>query len=211
MPIRVEAYTAAGIATGDVVCSRSVREALDSSREIVMGGASWLAIDGTPAPAAGQMSLPVDDLLLIVADEPDGIPVHAQWHSLELDAGPYRVRGQMPTMPGFDPGRALARPNGGFVLLRDAHVELIGRPDAGEATAPQVLVNRYTVDRIEADLMLGFFFPGAAMSVTGTPVAASRAGDGAEAVSGSGSEPLTDPAEQLPNAPPPTPVAPVSA
>jgi hypothetical protein len=74
----------------------------------------------------------------------------------------------MPTMPGFDPGRALARPTGEFVLLRDAHVELIDRADAGEAVCTQILVNRYTVDRIEADLMLGFFFPGAAMKVTGS-------------------------------------------
>ena len=29
------------------------------------------------------------------------------------------------------------------------------------------LVNRYVVDRVEADLMLGFFFPGAVMVQTG--------------------------------------------
>jgi hypothetical protein len=211
MPIRVEAYTATGIATGDVVCLRSVRDALDSSTELTIGGASWLAIDGAVGPTARQLSIATDELLLVVADEPDGIPVHAQWHNLELDAGPYRVRGQMPTMPGFDPGRALARPNGGFVLLRDGRIELIGRPDAGEATAAQLLVNRYTVDRIEADLMLGFFFPGAAMTVTGTQAAASRAGDGAEAVSSVEQETVTTVVvETIMPAPPGTPVAPVS-
>ena len=104
----------------------------------------------------------------MVSDEPDGIPVHAQWHSIELDAGPYRVYGEMPTMPGFDPGRALARPTGEFVLLRDARIALIDREDAGEASSAQLLVNRYTVDRIAADLMLGFFFPGAKMTITGS-------------------------------------------
>jgi len=94
-------------------------------------------------------------------------PVHAQWHDVELDAGPYRLRGEMPTLPGFDPGRALARPTGEFVLLRDARIELIGQPDAGEASCLEILVNRYTVDRVRADLMLGFFFPGAHIEVTG--------------------------------------------
>ena len=100
-----------------------------------------------------------------MADEPDGIPVHHQWHSIELDAGPFRVHGEMPTMPGFDPAQSLARPTGEFVLLRDARIVLIDNDDAGEVSSAQILVNRYTVDRIAADLMLGFFFPGAAMTV----------------------------------------------
>jgi hypothetical protein len=82
----------------------------------------------------------------------------------------------MPTMPGFDPGRALARPTGEFVLLRDARIRLLDRDDAGEATAAELLVNRYAVDRVEADLMLGFFFPGAAMAVTGSAGTALAAG-----------------------------------
>ena len=93
--------------------------------------------------------------------------VHAQWHTIEVDAGPYRVISEMPTMPGFDPGRALARPTGEFVFLRDARIRLIDRDDAGEAGADRLLVNRYTVDRVAADMMLGFFFPGAEMVLTG--------------------------------------------
>ena len=30
----------------------------------------------------------------------------------------------------------------------------------------EALVNRYSVERVEADIMLGFFFPGAAMPAT---------------------------------------------
>ena len=111
---------------------------------------------------------------MIVSDQVEGGPVHAQWHSIELDTGPYLVQGEMPTMPGFDPGRALARPTGEFVFLRDARIRLIGRDDAGEASAARLLVNRYTVDRVAADLMLGFFFPGAVMVLTGA--AAQHAG-----------------------------------
>ena len=72
----------------------------------------------------------------------------------------------MPTFPGFDPGRALTRPTGDFVLLRDVR---IGPRDAGDPLAAGVpagrhaLVNRYGVESVACDLMLGFFFPGAEM------------------------------------------------
>ncbi len=168
MPIRVEAYTAEGIVTGIVTRPGRLREYLDGATELVIEGSHWVPLDGSGERAADQLSLEVDDLLLVVADEPDGIPVHAQWHSIELDAGPYRVYGELPTMPGFDPGRALTRPTGEFVLLRDARIELNDREGGGEASSTQVLVNRYTVDRIAADLMLGFFFPGATMTLTGS-------------------------------------------
>ena len=167
MPIRVEAYTAEGVATGVVSRPGPLRELIEGSRELVVEESRWLPLDGSGERAAGELTLLVDDMMLVVADEPDGIPVHAQWHSIELDAGPYRVSGEMPTMPGFDPGRALARPTGEFVLLRDIEIALIGRDDAGLVHHRSALVNRYVVDRVEADLMLGFFFPGAEMVVTG--------------------------------------------
>ncbi len=176
MPIRVEAYTTEGIATGVVAFPGHLREVLDAADEIVIESSSWLPLDGSGEQVADRLSLQVDDLLLVVADEPDGTPVHAQWHSIELDAGPYRVHGEMPTMPGFDPGRALTRPTGEFVLLRDAKIELNDREGAGEASSSQVLVNRYTVDRIAADLMLGFFFPGATMTITQSSAGVHEAG-----------------------------------
>ena len=137
MPIRVEAYTAGGVATGVVARPGPLREVLDGAGDIVIERSRWLPLDGSGERAGRRrLRLQVDDLFLVVADEPEGIPVHAQWHSIELDAGPYRVNGEMPTMPGFDPGRALARPTGEFVLLRDAQIRLIDREDAGEATRP---------------------------------------------------------------------------
>ena len=182
MPIRIEAYTTQGVATGVISRPGSLREALEGASEIDFDGATWLPLDGSGERAADHIKLLVDDMLLVVANEPDGIPVHAQWHSIELDAGPYRVHGEMPTMPGFDPGRALARPTGEFVLLRDSHISLIDREDAGEAIAAQLLVNRYTVDRVAADMMLGFFFPGAAMTITGSSAGEHETGSGTGAV-----------------------------
>jgi hypothetical protein len=166
MPIRVEAYTTTGIATGTIDRPGSLRDALEGSTDLTIRGSSWLPLDGSGDRAAGDVLLMVDDLLFVVGEAGEA-PVHAQWHDIELDAGPYRLHGEMPTMPGFDPGRALARPTGEFVLLRDARVELIDQPEAGEASCTEILVNRYTVDRVRADLMLGFFFPGAHIEVTG--------------------------------------------
>jgi hypothetical protein len=204
MPIRVEAYTATGVATGVIARSGSVREVLEGATDVVVERSQWLPLDGSGEQAAGDLRLLVDDLMLVVSDEPDGIPVHAQWHSIELDAGPYRVYGEMPTMPGFDPGRALARPTGEFVLLRDARIALIDLEDAGEASAAQLLVNRYTVDRIAADMMLGFFFPGAKMTITGSSAgehqasADASAADAATAATAAGADQSTLPEDPEP-------------
>ena len=111
------------------------------------------------------MTIPIDDVLIAVADDDPSVPVHAAWHGIRLEVGPYTLEGELPTLPGFDPGRALTRPSGEFVLLRDVRVGL--RSDRARAPLTPVghhaLVNRYAVERVAADLMLGFFFPGAAM------------------------------------------------
>ena len=125
----------------------------------------WQPLQGG-VQQAGNVSIPIDDVLIAVADEESSIPVHAQWHSIRLELGPYVVEGEMPTMPGFDPGRALTRPTGEFVLLRDVR---LGRRSAKEAATADIpigdhaLINRYVVEAVSADLMLGFFFPGAEM------------------------------------------------
>ena len=78
------------------------------------------------------------------------------------------MEGELPTLPGFDPGRALTRPSGEFLLIRDIRLSVRARPEAGVAIGDHALVNRYTVDRIRADLQLGFFFPGAVVDPIGT-------------------------------------------
>lgn len=93
----------------------------------------------------------------------DGRLATAGWGAwVHLVVGPYAVQGRLPTLPGFDPARALARPTGTYVLLRDAAVELVGRSGLA-AEHPYLLVNRYGVDEVAAELMLGFFFQGAAL------------------------------------------------
>ena len=92
-----------------------------------------------------------------------------------------------------DPGRALARPTGEFVLLRDVRIALVGDTQGSSVNQPAAFVNRYVVDRVAADLMLGFYFPGAEMIVTGGH---ERSAAGAAAPA-AGASPATPPATQV--------------
>jgi hypothetical protein len=161
MPIRVEMYLAGGVAGGVVARSGHLRDALETGEPIEVERASWTGLDGSSSAAPRGLLLEPDDLCIAVGDDDAGPPVHAAWHAVRLVVGPYVVEAELPTLPGFDPGRALTRPTGAFVLLRDVRISLVDRPDGGTATHPHALVNRYAVDEVTSDLMLGFFFPGA--------------------------------------------------
>ncbi len=165
MPIRVEIYAAGGIAVGVLARTGHLRDALEAGASLRVEEATWHPLDDTQPGQPSELTLAPDDIHLATADEADDLPVHAQWHDIVLDVGPYRVAGQLATMPGFDPGRALARPTGEFVQLRDVTISLLAEDGTG-LPRPMALVNRYVVDRVEADLMLGFFFPGAVMIST---------------------------------------------
>ncbi len=163
MSIRVDAYLMGGMASGVLARAGTLREVLEQDGVLVLERVQWQPLDG-PAGPTSAMSIPIDDVLIAVADDDPAIPVHASWHGIRLDVGPYTIEGEMPTLPGFDPGRALTRPSGEFVLLKDVAIGL--RTDVPNA-APlspaghHALVNRYVVESVACDLMLGFFFPGA--------------------------------------------------
>jgi hypothetical protein len=163
MAIRVEIYTVGGMASGVLVRPGTLREALVSDPELRLDQAAWQGLgDAVPRPA-GSLTFATDDILFAVADEAPAGPTHAAWHHVLLDAGPYVIEGELATMPGFDPGRSLTRPSGEWVLLRDVRLSVADHPEAGVSSGDHALVNRYGVERIRADLMLGFFFPGAAV------------------------------------------------
>lgn len=168
MGIRVDAYTNGGTASGLLARTGSLRDALEDGDPLRLEGAAWQGLDEAAAQPTGSVAIPIDDVLIAVGDEDPGIPVHVAWHHIHLESGPYTVEGDLPTMPGFDPGRALTRPSGEFLLLRDIRISIRARPEAGVATGDHALINRYAVERIRADLMLGFFFPGAAVDPIGT-------------------------------------------
>ena len=162
MPINVEAYLTGGIVSGTFARAGQLRDFLETSNELPLAGANWQAIDGVMTGPSGDISIASDDVLIVVSDDDPFIAAHAAWHNIVLDVGPYSVSGDLPTLPGFDPGRALTRPSGEFVMLRDVHVGLLADPTQA-IDCHHALINRYSVDRVQADLMLGFFFPGAAM------------------------------------------------
>jgi hypothetical protein len=168
MAIRVDAYTSGGMASGVLARPGALRDALEDNGALPLDSAAWQGIDETTAQAAGSLTIPSDDILIAVGDDDPGVPVHAAWHRIQIESGPYTVEGELATMPGFDPGRALTRPSGEFLMLRDIRLSVRARPEAGVAVGDHALVNRYAVDRIRADLMLGFFFPGAAVDPIGT-------------------------------------------
>jgi len=168
MAIRVDAYTSGGMASGTLARPGGLRDVLESDGSLALDGVAWQGLEDPAAQAAGSMSIPSDDVLIAVGDDDPGIPVHAAWHHIHLESGPYTVEGELATLPGFDPGRALTRPSGEFLLLRDIRLSVRARPEAGVALGDHALVNRYTVERVRADLMLGFFFPGAVVDPIGT-------------------------------------------
>ena len=167
MAMRVDAYTSGGMASGILGRPGALRDALEDGGSLPLDRAAWQGLDESVASAAGSLAIPSDDVLVAVADDDPGIPVHAAWHHIELESGPYAIAGELATQPGFDPGRALTRPSGGFLLLRDVRVSVRAHPEAGVAIGDHALVNRYAVERIRADLMLGFFFPGATVDEIG--------------------------------------------
>lgn len=167
MAIRVDAYTSGGMTSGTLARPGALRDALEDGRTLPLDGAAWQGLDDATARAAGSLSIPSDDVLVAIGDDDPGVPVHATWHHIHLESGPYSVEGDLATLPGFDPGRALTRPSGEFLLLRDIRLSVRTRPGAGVALGDHALINRYAVERIRADLMLGFFFPGAAVDPIG--------------------------------------------
>jgi hypothetical protein len=163
MAVRVEVYTSEGMASGVLARPGTLREALGADAELRLERVAWQPLAETVPRSAGSLTFATDDILFAVADDEPSIPVHVAWHHVLLDAGPYVLEGELATMPGFDPGRSLTRPSGEFVLLRDVRLSIRGRPESGVSVGDHALVNRYGVERIQADLMLGFFFPGAAV------------------------------------------------
>ncbi|HEY7828564.1 MAG TPA: hypothetical protein VIB99_10030 [Candidatus Limnocylindrales bacterium] len=161
MSIQFEAYTAEGIRHGMIAADERLGDVLASVTELPVEGGRFSRLDGHVSAIVGTTRQPVDDFLVVVAPPELNGPAHSVWHDVRIHAGPYVLEARLPTLPGFDPARALARPSGSFVLLGEVHIGLGGRLDDGVDIHPLAWVNRYAVDRIESDLELGFFFPGA--------------------------------------------------
>ena len=178
MSIQFEAYTAEGIRHGAIARDGRLGDLLEALEQVDVVAGHFASLDGSDATRQTTTRLEVDDFLVVVAPAEASGHAHSVWHDVRIHAGPYVMEARLPTLPGFDPARALARPSGSFVLLGEVRIGLGGRPDEGVDVHPFAWVNRYTVDRIESDLELGFFFPGAESSVRTGFTTDSEPGDG---------------------------------
>jgi hypothetical protein len=163
MSIKVIVYLADGTMSGWLARAVPLREALEGVAGLPLENAAWRSLDGSSTDEAAAVTIAADDVLLAIGDDEPATAVHATWHHVTVVLGPWALEGDLPTMPGFDPGRALTRPSGEFVLLRDVRISQRDRPGLELARGNHAFVNRYAVERIQAELMLGFFFPGAAV------------------------------------------------
>lgn len=157
---QVEIFTPTGVVSGSTSRATVASDTRGAPQSMPVDASRWYPLDGQSPERRGAITVPSDEILIVILGAPP-FTVHASWYPIDLDVGPYHVDARLPTLPGFDPARALARPTGAYIALRDASISLVGRPDTGIAERPWVHVNRYAVERVTSNLMLGFFFPGA--------------------------------------------------
>ena len=172
MSFTLDAYTADGLLAGVAATDGRLVDLLAGSTTVDLDGAVLLPFDGPPERADGRVRIDIDDLLAVVAGPESVPPFHASWHPMTVEAASYRISGELPATPGFDPGRALARPTGPFILL--GHVTVALRSHgvaAGQNEHALLWINRYAVEAVVGSLELGFFFPGARSSVEGHAIA----------------------------------------
>lgn len=161
--VDVEIFTPAGVLSGLAAGMPLTEGGPDLTTALPITAGTWYPLDGATSQDRVDAQVAPDDILVIVTP-PDPVFVHMTWFAVTLDIGPYRVAGELATQPGFDPSRALARPGGIYIPLREARIELLAAPGAGTADRPHVHVNRYAVDRVVSTLMLGHYFPGATLA-----------------------------------------------
>ena len=161
MSTQIEAYTGAGLLHGRLAGPDRLGDLLETLDALALERPVLDPIDGGPRESQTRAVVETDDLLMVVCPDETATPVHASWHPLSLLIGPFRIAGELPTLPGYDPGRSLTRPGGPFVMLGHVTVGLRDALDAGRAEHAFAWVNRYAVEAYQADLDLGAWFPGA--------------------------------------------------
>ena len=165
MAIRVDVYTNGGMASGLLARACPLREALSAEDRLQVDQSVWQGLEDRAPRPAGTVN---------IADRRH--PVRHRRRRTGA-TGPRRLA---PRPAGFgavhargragDDARASIRAdrwrgrpaNSSCCVTFGCRFAAIPRP--GVSVGEHALVNRYAVEAIRADLMLGFFFPGAAMS-----------------------------------------------
>jgi hypothetical protein len=165
MAIEFSAYTATGRVRGEVAGEGRLHDLLETHEWIALQRPARWGLDGEVLPTGPELSQRTEDLLIVLAPPETVMTVHSGWHELRLVIGPYAVRADLPTLPGFDPTKSLARPSGTFVLLASASIGLAGGGDPTLGELGYVWLNRYAVERVESTFEMRLFFPGAEMVI----------------------------------------------
>ena len=163
MTTEIEAYTGAGLLRGRFGGGDRLADVLETLDALALERPTLEPIDGGPRETQNRAVVETDDLLVVVCPPDTPTPVHATWHALRLVVGPFHLSAELPTLPGYDPGRSLTRPGGPFVMLGHVTLSLHGVPNAGQAEHDFAWVNRYAVESYEGDIDLGAWFPGAVL------------------------------------------------
>jgi hypothetical protein len=156
-----QAYTNEGILRGELPDAARLGDILETEPEIELQRVRWQPEGGSAVEQRPDSAISTDDLLLVIAPPETVTPGHSAWNPVTLVMPPYFVEAELPTLPGFDPGRALARPSGQFVLMGHVRVGSLASNDEAREEHPFAWVNRYAVERIDSELELPFYFPGA--------------------------------------------------
>ena len=162
MPIRFEAYTSDGVRRGIAIGDARLGDLIELERELRVTSGHLAPLDGSPpiSDPPGGITLATDDLFVVVAPPR---PRHRPSGLARRDPAVRAVPGQRPDAhhaglrsgPGAGPSDRLVRPP------RPRPAGPAAAPDGGSIEHPLAWVNRYVVERVESDLELGFFFPGA--------------------------------------------------
>ena len=155
-----EIYTPLGVLAGTCDVTPVTADGPDLVDSLNVAETSWYPLDGGEPERQPRATVTPDDMLVVVTPAPE-LFVHLTRYSIAVEVGPYRVTGSLLTHPGFDPEKSIARPGGSFIPLTEVTIELVNHPEAGSAERAHVHVNRYAVDRVTSQIMLGHYFPGA--------------------------------------------------
>jgi hypothetical protein len=166
MAVPLEAFLAATYLAGSFEGSvAELRSLLDAGSVVELSDVTVVAIADLAAGAAERSpvgSLAAGEVLLAALPlDPDAPLIHKVNYPVELALGPYTVAGMISMFPGFDPTRALTRPQSDFMDMHDAEVAIQTAGDDLVQPYDTLVVNRFAVERIRAEIDMTFWFPGA--------------------------------------------------
>ena len=171
MAVSVEAFLAEAYLAGTFAgTSAEVHKLLDAGSVIELRDVALVTLDHLADGAAERApvgTVATDEILFAaIPPDPDAPLIHHVYYTVKLSLGPYEILGEMAMFPGFDPGRALTRPASDFIDLMNAEVTIATPSGALEHAFDLLSVNRFAVEKVDCEVDVTFWFPGAEQAPT---------------------------------------------